>query len=318
MEQLRPVIENPQQAILLANMGAPNSEKEMRVFLKRMFNDKAIIYAPTLVRAFVSSLISTIRYKSSWQKYIEIGGSPLQQSMDKIAEDLQQVVGDGSIVSSVYSYTEPFIDTRIAELYAQGIRHFQIISLYPQASYSTTGSVQTSLDQSKLKFPDVRFRFIEDYYNHNLFVEYWKNLISDKIEQENYKQPHSLFSAHAIPMSFVGRGDMYVQKIQKSAQLIAEALNLSYSLGYQSKIGPIEWSRPYSIDLLTELHSQGVDEIIVVPLSFVNENLETLYDLDTELLPYAKNKLKINRICRIVIPESDATLVGLFNGFIQK
>lgn len=309
---------NKKQAILLANMGAPDSEQEMRVFLKRMFKDKAILFAPALVRAFVSTIISTMRYKSSWKKYLQIGGSPLQQSMDKIAEDLQHMVGSGYIVSSVYSYSEPFIHNKIAELYAQGVRHFQIISLYPQASYSTTGSVQISLDEVKLIFPDIHFQFIEDYYDHPLFVDYWKKLISEKIEQENYKQPHLLFSAHALPQSFVKRGDQYIQKIQKSAQLIAEALNLQFSLGYQSKIGPIEWTRPYTTDLLNEINSQGINEIIVIPLSFVNENLETRYDLDIELIPYAKNTLKINHICRIIIPESDPTLVKLFYGFIQK
>ena len=309
---------NQKRIVLLANMGAPDSEKEMKVFLKRMFNDKAILYAPDFVRAFASSFISNVRYKSSWKKYQLIGGSPLQNSMDKTAADLQQLLGDDYAVSSVYSYSSPFILDMVSELYAQGVRHFEIMSMYPQASYSTTGSVQTSLDQLKAKFHDIQVRFIEDYYTHPLFIDYWTQLIAEKIRQENYSNPYILFSSHAIPQSFIKRGDTYAQKMEKSAKLIAGVLNLPYEIGYQSKIGPIEWTRPYTIDLLKELHSEGIDELIVVPLSFVNENLETRFDLDTELIPYAKNKLKIKRICRVEIPASDATLVRMFKGFIQK
>ena len=309
---------NQKRIVFLANMGAPDSEKEMKVFLKRMFNDKAILYAPDFVRAFASTFISNVRYKSSWKKYQLIGGSPLQNSMDKTAADLEQLLGADYAVSSVYSYSAPFLFDVVSELYAQGIRYFEIMSMYPQASYSTTGSVQASLDQLKAKFHDIQFRFIEDYYDHPLFIDYWTQLIAEKIRQENYSNPYILFSSHAIPQSFIKRGDTYAQKMEKSAKLIAGVLNLPYGLGYQSKIGPIEWTRPYTIDLLNELHNEGIDELIVVPLSFVNENLETRFDLDTELIPYAKNKLKIKKICRVEIPASDATLVKMFKGFIQK
>ena len=238
--------------------------------------------------------------------------------MDKTAADLEQLLGADYAVSSVYSYSAPFLFDVVSELYAQGIRYFEIMSMYPQASYSTTGSVQASLDQLKAKFHDIQFHFIEDYYDQPLFIDYWTQLIAEKIRLENYSNPYILFSSHAIPKSFIKRGDTYAQKMEKSAKLIAGALNLSYGLGYQSKIGPIEWTRPYTIDLLNELHSNGIDELIVVPLSFVNENLETRFDLDAELIPYAKNKLKIKKICRVEIPASDATLVKMFKGFIQK
>ena len=110
------------KAVLLANMGAPVSEKGMKVFLKRMFSDKAILYAPAFVRSVVSTLLSNVRYKSSWKKYLQINGSPLQRSMDKMAVDLQQLLSNDYVVSAVYSYSEPFIEEKIAELYEQGIR----------------------------------------------------------------------------------------------------------------------------------------------------------------------------------------------------
>ena len=305
------------RAILLANMGAPISEPDMKVFLKRMFNDKAIIYAPTLVRSVLSTVISNVRYKSSWQKYEQIGGSPLQRSMKKMAADLQLLVGDTALVSAVYSYSEPFIEHKISELYHAGIKDITILSMYPQASYSTTGSVQTSLDVMKAKFADIQFQFIEDYFDNEQFIQYWVRLIQQKIDTEKYQNPTILFSSHAIPQSFIKRGDSYAEKMQVSAQLIASKLNLPYTLGYQSKIGPIEWTRPYTVDALKALSEKGVDEIIVVPLSFVNENLETRFDIDTELIPYGLNDLKLKSICRVVLPDSDEILITMFYSFLK-
>ena len=305
------------KAVLLANMGAPISEPDMKVFLKRMFNDKAIIYAPTLVRKVLSTVISNVRYKSSWQKYLQIGGSPLQRSMKKMAEDLKLKLENEVYVEAVYSYSEPFIETKIAELYQSGIRYITILSMYPQASYSTTGSVQTSLDTMQAIYPDLQFQFIEDYFDNELFIQYWVRLIQQKIDTEKYQKPTILFSSHAIPQSFIKRGDTYAEKMQVSAQLIASKLNLPYTLGYQSKIGPIEWTRPYTVDALKALSEKSVNEIIVVPLSFVNENLETRFDIDTELLPYGKNELKIDKICRVLLPDSDEILITMFEQFLN-
>ncbi len=306
------------KAVLLANMGAPLSEKEMKIFLKQMFSDKAIIFAPTAVRWFISAVISNLRYKSSWQKYMQIGGTPLQRSMNATTEKLQSVISEEFIVKSVYSYSAPFIENTIEKLYANGIVDFIVISMYPQASYSTTGSLQTSIDKVRTRIPELKIQFIEDYFQNQLFIEFWKNLIITKIKEKSYSNPYLLFSSHAIPKSFIKRGDTYSRKMEISAKLIAKAVNLPYSLGYQSKIGPTEWTKPYTIDELQKLSSNSINEIVVVPLSFINENLETRYDLDTELIPYGINTLNIKDICRVEIPEFDDILVNMFYDFIQK
>jgi protoporphyrin/coproporphyrin ferrochelatase len=163
--------------ILLANMGAPNSLTEMRTFLKSMFMDKSILYAPKFVRVIVSSLISTLRYRSSWQKYELIGGSSLQASMQHMAADLQCLLGDNYEVESVYAYSAPFIEPKLIELAQKTNEEICIISMYPQASYSTTGSVQMSIDKVKAIYPNLNVRFVEDYFAHPLFVDYWSELI---------------------------------------------------------------------------------------------------------------------------------------------
>jgi ferrochelatase len=304
-------------AIILANMGAPTSEKDMRFFLKRMFNDKAILYAPKLVRAFVSSLISTLRYKSSWKKYELIGGSPLLKSMATYSHDLQAKLNKDYVVRSVYSYSQPFIKEEIITLHKQGIKHFFIISMYPQASFSTTGSVQADIQQIKSQYPDVHIEFKEEYFDNQYFIDFWVNQIRTKISSTGYKAPFLLFSSHAIPQSFVKRGDPYVEQLKVSAQLIAKQLNLPFGVSFQSKIGPIAWTKPYTKDFLNELKTKGIDEIIVIPLSFINENLETKYDQDYEIVPFARQELGIKNICRVELPLSDKIIVDMFIKFIE-
>lgn len=306
------------RVILLANMGAPLSEKEMKVFLKRMFNDKAIIYAPKPVRWFVSEIISNIRYKSSWKKYQQIGGTPLQRSMDAMAIDLQLLLGNDYLVKSVYSYSPPFIENTISELCTDGLKDFTVISMYPQASFSTTGSLETSIHKVKNLLPGLKIHFYEDYYDNQQFVNFWVEQINKSISKNKLENPYLLFSSHAIPQSFIKRGDKYAEKMEISARLVANALHLPYSLGYQSKIGPTPWTKPYTVDVLKEISIDKNYDVVVVPLSFINENLETRYDLDTELIPFGKNDLNISNICRVEIPVSDRILVEMFNNFILK
>lgn len=302
--------------ILLANMGAPNSLSEMRTFLKSMFMDKSILYAPKFVRVIVSSLISTVRYRSSWQKYELIGGSSLQASMQHMAVDLQKLLGDNYLVESVYAYSAPFIEPKLIELAQKTNEEICIISMYPQASYSTTGSVQMSIDKVKAIYPNLNVRFVEDYFAHPLFVDYWSELIVKAAAEANFEKPHVVFSAHAIPQSFVQRGDKYCQKLEASTALIAQQTGFKCSLCYQSKIGPIEWTRPYTEDFLRTLPAN--DAVLLAPLAFVNENLETAYDQDYDIVPFAKSKLGMTNIARIVLPSSNDILIKMFKQFVEN
>ena len=306
------------KTVLLANMGAPVSEHDMKLFLKRMFRDKAIIHAPGPVRFFLAHLISNLRYKSSWKKYLQIGGSPLYSAMAATQHALQEVLPPEYNVRCAYSYSTPLIQDEIAQLYQSGIKDFIVIPMYPQASFSTTGSLKSDLNKAKSRWGDINVNLINDYFGNKHFITFWTKLIQDKIKEKGYSNPYLLFSAHAIPQSFIKRGDMYTEKINTSAQLISEELHLPYSVSYQSKIGKIQWTKPYTMEQLADLHKQNISEIIIVPFSFINENLETKYDLDTEIIPYAINKLGIKDICRIHIPASDSNLVEMFSKFILR
>lgn len=306
------------RAILLANMGAPASEKEMKLFLKKMFSDKAILHAPLLVRIMLSVVISNFRYRSSWKKYLQIGGSPLHKSMDEIKRELQKLLTDEYKVQCVYSYSHPFIQNVMAELYHSGITDYVVIPMYPQASFSTTGSVKADIQKIKRQFENINIRFVEDYYDNEHFIAFWVQQIQNKMNENSFLKPYLLFSSHAIPQSFVDRGDLYTVQMGIAARKIATELNLPFSVSYQSKVGKIKWTKPYTIEYLGELHNNGINQIMIIPLSFMNENLETMYDLDCEIIPYAKDQIGIKDICRIQLTGSKVLLIKMFYELINQ
>ena len=133
-----PENKTPKTAVLLVNMGAPVSEQGMKIFLRRLFRDEAIVQAPESVRYMLAAMVSRIRYKSSWKKYLTIGGSPLLSSMNKTAVELQKLLSNQYEVRYAFSYSAPFIENEISELALDGFVDFIVISMYPQSGFSTT------------------------------------------------------------------------------------------------------------------------------------------------------------------------------------
>lgn len=125
-----------------------------------------------------------------------------------------------------------------------------------------------------------------------------------------------LFSAHAIPYLQIKKGDTYTSQIETSASQIAGNLALPYSVSYQSKIGKVKWSEPDTLQELKRLKNKNIEEIITVPISFLTENLETLYDLDQELLPAAR-QMGIKKISRVNIQSDHPLLIQLFYSLIR-
>ena len=305
------------KGILLINMGSASSEKEMKTFLCRMFNDPAILPLPLVLRKMVAFMISSLRYKKSWTKYQQIGGSPLKESMNSINEALSTEVGKEYLVYNTYSYSEPLIKEGVEYFTKEGIEEIIVLPLYPQSSISTTVSVTREI----LKLSSdkkVTFNFRNEFYSNTSFISFWKELINDTIRKNNLTSPLLLFSAHSIPQKHIEQGDHYVQEIEETAQLIAEGMKLSYKVSFQSKMGKVKWVEPDTKSVLKELSSQKAQDIIIIPISFVTENLETLYDLDQDIIPFGRDQLKIKNLCRVVIPPCHPLLVKALKESIIK
>ena len=298
--------------ILLINMGSPLSKKEMRQFLFNMFSDKAILPFPTIPRTLLAFMISTFRHAGSWDKYQQIGGSKLKESMKLINDQLATEMGAEYIITSAYSYSRPSIREGVETLRNKGITNIKVITMYPHSSISTTESVTSDLEKVHKRYPELTLTELGTYGDNELFIGYWLDNIQKAIAKNGYKKPTLVFSAHSIPQYLVDQGDTYVDEINDSAKLIADKLELPYKVAFQSKIGKLKWVNPDTKDCLKGLKAKNVDEIMLVPISFVNENLETAYDQGVEIAPYGKNELGIRNICRVEIPPSHPLLIATF------
>lgn len=304
------------KGVLLVNMGSPTSKSEMREFLFNMFSDKAILPFPIIPRKTLAFLISNLRYRGSWAKYELIGGSPLKESMKSINTALSQEIGAEYLVYSAYSYSSPTVEDGISYFHKKGITEIDVITMYPQSSISTTDSVKIDLGKVEKKFPDIKVAIANTFSEQKTFIAYWVELIQESIDKSGYKNPTLLFSAHAIPTYQVDNGDTYVDEINASANTIANEMSLPYRVSFQSKIGRVKWVGPDSKDCLKAMKDDGIDEIILVPISFINENLETLYDQDVEIIPYGKNELGIKNISRAHIPSTHPLLIETFKNLL--
>ncbi len=303
--------------ILLVNMGGPTSEKEVLFFLKKMFSDPYILPFAKPVRFLLSRMISYRRYKKSWQKYVEIGGTPLIDDVKENAKLFNKALGNKYIVDVAFSYSQPLIQETIEKFAEQGIKKIKVIPMYPQESLTTTGSVKADIDKVIQKFPSLEIKVIKQFFDNNNFVDFWTELIKSHIKKQKCEDPLLIFSAHSIPKYLVDKGDSYPQTVNKSAELISQKLKLDYKVTYQSKMGKVEWIGPDTKEVIEGLASETNKDIVVIPISFVNENLETLYDLDTELIPYTKEKLNYKNISRVNINANHPLLIKTFVDIIE-
>jgi len=306
------------KGILLVNMGGANSPKELKNFLARMFNDPFILPYGKPVRKLLSFIISNTRKKTSWKKYELIGGSPIIDATRLTMLALQNSLGENYSVKRAFSYTSPLIRESIESFIREGYKEITVIPLYPQASYTTTSSVEKEVNDIVSKTGSIQIHFIKEFYQRDQFVCFWSNLISNHIRKYNYTNPFLLFSAHSIPKFLVEKGDSYPQAIEASAREIAEKSGIHYEVAYQSGMSRREWLGPEIKDSLIKLAKKKEEQIVIIPVSFVNENLETLYDIDHGIIPFAKNDLGIKRISRVEIPVADVHFIELLTEIVLE
>ncbi len=306
------------KGVLLVNMGGANSPMELKKFLSNMFKDPFILPYGRVIRNILSFIISNARYKKSWQKYKLIGGSPIIDNTKKAVVLLQEKLDEGYCVKMAFSYSFPQIKFSIKELINQGINDITVIPLYPQSSISTTSSVEKDVYDAVSKDKYLKINVIKEFYDKEGFVMFWSTLISNHIKKNNYSNPHIVFSAHSIPKFLVEKGDTYPIAIESSAKLIAGKLGYDYEFAYQSGMKKSKWIGPYTKDILKKMAENGKDEIVIIPISFVSENLETLYDIDYELIPFAKEKLLIKNISRVEIPIENNQFIELLKDLTKQ
>ncbi len=288
--------------ILLLNLGGPDSLQAVKPFLYNLFSDPDIIRLPfsKLLQKPLAWIISTARERMACDAYGQMGGrSPILPLTEDQAKALQVQLKDNGLDYPVYigmRYWHPFIEEAVDLMIQDGIEDLIILPLFPQYSLTTTGSSMNELERCfQQKNAQIPYKLIESYHNYPDYLAALGATISEAIAENPWgcstESISIVFSAHSLPKKFAEEtGDVYPQQIQETASLLMAAHfpNNPWRLCFQSKIGKIPWLQPYTEDMIDTLSEEGVDNILLVPISFVSEHIETLYEIDLLYIPQAK------------------------------
>jgi len=297
--------DNDPIAVLLLNLGGPDSLEAVRPFLFNLFSDREIIrLGPSFMQKPLAYLISTVRHKKTEGFYRLIGGkSPIFEITDKQARALEEALNDSRLtihdsrsfkVFIGMRYWRPSIEATVPEIFHQGIKRVIALGLYPHYSIATTGSSFSKMNEVVSRFPMEVFT-ISSWHDHPLYIEALVEKIRRGMDffhsREGVRKDnvHVLFSAHSLPKKFIEEGDPYVEQIKGTINEITKRAKIQWDLSYQSKSGPVEWLEPSTDEMIKELAERGVKNLLVVPISFVSDHIETLYEIDILYKDMAKS-----------------------------
>ena len=317
--------------VLLMNLGGPERIKDVGPFLYNLFSDPEIIRLPIpFFQKPLAWLISTLRSTKSQEAYLSIGGgSPLRRITEQQARELQSKLRENGIDATTYiamRYWHPFTESAIADIKADGIDQVVVLPLYPHFSISTSGSSFRELKKLRDNDKDFRkipIRCIRSWFNQSGYINAMVELISEQILLcESPSNAHVFFTAHGVPKSYVEEaGDPYKKQIEDCVSLIVSELKNSlkfrnpHTLSYQSRVGPEEWLKPYTEDVLEDLGKANIEELVVVPISFVGEHIETLQEIDIEYKEIAANA-GIKHFRRVRALNTNPTFINGLNDLV--
>ncbi|MBC7769343.1 MAG: ferrochelatase [Phycisphaerales bacterium] len=273
-------------AIILFNLGGPDSQQAVRPFLFNLFNDKAIISAPQPIRFLIAQLISRTREELAKANYALMGGgSPILPETVKQADALEAAISKrvGDVTFKCFPamrYWKPFVKDAAKAAKAWGATDAILLPLYPQFSSTTTASSlkawrqASDLPASTICCYPAAASFAQAHAD--AILETWRNAGSPP-------RPRVLFSAHGLPQNVIDRGDPYQWQVEQSVAAVRALLPADWDtrICYQSRVGPLKWIEPSTE---AEIHRAGKDGagVIVSPIAFVSEHVETLVELDIE------------------------------------
>lgn len=313
-------------AVVLFNLGGPDSKESIEPFLMNFFMDPNIIGAPLPIRYFIAKMISKKRSKrEAGESYGELGDkSPLlentQAQSDALEKSLNEV-SDGNTykVYVTMRYWHPMAPEVVANIQEWNADKVILLPLYPQfsttTSWSSLGAWKKALRQKNYN-PETSM--VCCYPENDGFVSVSvDNILKPYVQslKDGHENPRVLFSAHGLPEKVIKSGDPYQHQCEKTAEIIAARLseklgidNLDWQICYQSRVGPLKWIGP-SLDEAIDKAAEDQKAIIIYPHAFTQEHVETLVELDIEYKEMAEEK-NIPGYYR-------AHTVGVENGFIS-
>lgn len=281
--------------VLLVQLGGPASREELKPFLYELFVDPEILGIKfTPLRRLVAWLIATIRAPKSAETYERINWSPIRRWSETQARLLEAELakrhagaGPAPVVRVGMTCSYPFVEDALAALRTEGATRLFVLPLYPQYSVTTTrGSFnRVTSALAKMGWSPARTNAPHAWYEEPDFVAAHVDLILKAhatLPDPDPEKTVILYSAHSLPVkTVVSQKDPYPAHVEGTVKAIDAALGNRFAsrLGYQSKVGPVAWLGPSTSEVLADLAKQGVQQVVVVPVAFVSDHVETLYEI---------------------------------------
>ncbi|MEA2050958.1 MAG: ferrochelatase [Campylobacterota bacterium] len=271
--------------MVLMNMGGPNNLDEVDVFLKNMFNDKYIIGAPQPIRSMIGWIIRKRRLKEAQHNYSLLGGvSPIVGHTKRLVRRLAKEVDVD--VTHVMRYTPPFASDVMKQL--KNYDEIYALPMYPHYSSTTTKSSIEDLEDAAKKIAfKGKIKTLDSYYDDKLYNQTIVERIKESLKYDKSEDFTLIFSAHGLTQRTIDKGDSYQKHILSNVKAAKKELKSqgikfkNIEVAYQSRLGPMEWLRPYLEDKLEEVVKSN-KKVIIYPTSFTADNSETQGELDIE------------------------------------
>ena len=305
-------------ALVLLNLGGPDSLDAVEPFLRNLFSDRDIFKIPA-GQPFFAKLIAKLRAPKVRQRYQKIGGkSPINGWTALQARKLQDALRKQSVDIDVHvgmRYWRPEIRNAAVRLSGVDIEKIVLLPLYPHYSITTTGSSFGEW-QRAYSGPPARMVYIDHYYDNETYIA----AINQRIDEAMLLFPETarddvqiVFSAHGTPQRLVNQGDPYSHQIGKTVEnvMAKRGFDHPHHLCFQSKVGPMQWLKPSTHETLLALGAEHKKQTLVVPISFVSDHIETLYELAIEYREVAVNAGIENYVVMQGLNDSDLFVSAL-------
>jgi ferrochelatase len=288
--------EGPLTGVVLLNMGGPDSLNAVRPFLARLFSDKELIRLPAaaVTQPLFAWIVSGLRARKVRGYYEEIGGgSPIAAITEHqrfALEEALRATGGRFKVYTGMRYWYPLAKHAALEMKENAVDRAVALPLYPHFCSATTGSSMNDLRRwmrwSGCSCPLAEIR---SYPEHPMYVAALAETVSSVIRDADRDGIFLLFSAHGVPQSLIDGGDPYREETERTVAAVMRSFpGLPHGISYQSRVGPTAWLPPDTVSEVTRLAREGVKTLVVVPVSFVSEHIETLHELDVRLAAHAR------------------------------
>ncbi|MFL6215126.1 MAG: ferrochelatase [Blastocatellia bacterium] len=322
-----PLSKRERVGVLLFNLGGPDTLDDVRPFLFNLFADPDIIRLPwRFLQKPLAWMISTQRYKKSRTYYEKIGGgSPLRRITDEQARALEAALARRQVNARAYvamRYWQPYTEEALEQIMRDEISHLVVLPLYPQFSISTTGSslnrMLALVSENGYRLP--RTSVVCSYEDDEGYISALAASVAEKLaEFPDPASAHILFSAHSVPVSYIKQGDPYLEQTERTVEMVMQRLGKDrpYTLSFQSKVGPVEWLTPATDATIRRLAGEGVEQLLMVPVSFVSEHSETLYEMDI-LYGELTREVGIKHYLRVPTMNCRADFIGALALLVER